>query len=134
MEFCLCTTQLLQISHSTIFSRSQKSYLCSENRTSWIFRLFFENAHNWNPHHWNPQEPRTRCSHDYERMQMECLVRVLPQYWKVLASADHWFWPKTFDFCRVKPSVGVSSLSSFREDFNTLWLIGQYYGDPNTIA
>ena len=37
-------------------------HLCSENRISWIFRLFFENAHEWKTHHWNPPEPRTRCN------------------------------------------------------------------------
>ena len=35
--------------------------LCSENRISWIFGLFFENVHEWKQHHWNLQEPRTRC-------------------------------------------------------------------------
>ena len=34
---------------------------CIENRISWIFGLFFENAHEWKMHHWNPQQPRTRC-------------------------------------------------------------------------
>ena len=28
---------------------------------SWIFGLFFENAHKWKLHHWNPQEPRIQC-------------------------------------------------------------------------
>ena len=36
--------------------------LCSENCISWIFGLFFENAHEWKPHHWNPQEPRIQCT------------------------------------------------------------------------
>ena len=34
-------------------------HLCSKNRISWIFGLFFENAHTWKLHHWNPQEPGT---------------------------------------------------------------------------
>ena len=31
-------------------------YLCSENCISWIFGLFFENAHKWKPHHWHLQD------------------------------------------------------------------------------
>ena len=37
-------------------------HLFSENCISWIFKLFFENAHKWKPHHWNPHEPRTLCT------------------------------------------------------------------------
>ena len=41
-------------------------HMSSENCISWIFGLFFENAHKWKTHHWNPQEPRTRCKTESE--------------------------------------------------------------------
>ena len=38
-----------------------ENYLCSENRMSWIFWLFFQNVHEWKLDHWNPQEQRPWC-------------------------------------------------------------------------
>ena len=47
-------------------------HLCSENRISWIFGLFFENPHKWNWHHRNPQEPRTRCTGGAKNIFSSC--------------------------------------------------------------
>ena len=62
-KICMNQIRLSKIiSDQKIWENAWGKELLHKLRISWIFWLFFENAHERKPHHWNPQKPKTWCT------------------------------------------------------------------------